>query len=468
MEDLDRLEIDMQSTSTWYEIFDERDRSSARARVEALRSEGIDLQERRQSDHAAPGIVFFETISSDLTEFLRLVSAEGNGRVLAVVACGSNIDDRAAWEVLEAGASDLVAWDQSPGVTTQIAARFARWEAVDRLLNSSLVRTNLIGHARAWRAVLRQVIEVAHFTDASVLILGETGTGKELIARLIHALDPRPKKSELVILDCTTIVPELAGSEFFGHERGAFTGATGPRDGAFALADGGTLFLDEIGELQPPLQAQLLRAVQERTYKPVGGNAWRSTRFRLVCATHRCLADDVTAGTFRADLYYRIGGVVCSVPPLRERPEDIVLLFRHFVAQSSGRDALPEVADPVCHLLLERSYPGNVRELQQLARRTASRHVGDGPITTGDIPDDERPRADGPQAQEMSLELAIRRELARGAGLKAISRAAAAAAIRVALGDANGNLQLAARRLGVTDRALQMRRASDVKDRRTA
>ncbi len=469
MEDRAGLEIDMQSTSAWYEIFDGRDRSSARARVEALRSEGIDLQERRQqSDDAGPGIVFFETISSDLTEFLRLVSAEGCSRVLAVVACGGNIDDRAAWEVLDAGASDLVAWDQSPGVTTQIAARFARWEAVDRLLDSSLVRTNLIGHARAWRAVLRQVIEVAHFTDASVLVLGETGTGKELIARLIHALDPRPNKGELVILDCTTIVPELSGSELFGHERGAFTGASGPREGAFALADGGTLFLDEIGDLKPSLQAQLLRAVQERTYKPVGGNTWRSTRFRLVCATHRSLPDDVATGGFRADLYYRIGGVVCSVPPLRDRPEDIVLLFRHFVAQASGREALPEVTDAVCHFLLGRSYPGNVRELQQLARRTASRHVGNGPITTGDIPDDERPRGNERQEQEMSLEIAIRRELARGSGLKAISRAAAAAAIRVALGEANGNLQLAARRLGVTDRALQMRRASDLKDRRTA
>jgi transcriptional regulator with GAF, ATPase, and Fis domain len=468
VEDLARLEIDMQSTSAWYEIFDVGDRSRAQARIERLRSEGIELQPRDHHGQAGPGIVYFESVSSELIEFLRAASDEGTSRVLAVVASSDDIDDRAVWALLEAGASDLVAWDQSSGVATEIAARFERWNAVDRLLESPLVRSNLIGNARAWRAVLRQVIEVAHFTDSSVLVLGETGTGKELIARLIHALDPRPKKGELVVLDCTTVVPELAGSEFFGHERGAFTGASGPREGAFGLADGGTLFLDEIGELRPSLQAQLLRAVQEKSYKAVGGNTWRSTRFRLVCATHRSLADDVASGAFRADLYYRIGGVVCSVPPLRDRPEDILLLFRHFVAQSAGRDALPEVAEPVRHLLLERAYPGNVRELQQLARRTASRHVGNGPITTGDIPDDERPRANGPQPQEMSLELAIRRELARGAGLKAISRAAAAAAIRVALGEANGNLQLAARRLGVTDRALQMRRASDLKDRRTA
>jgi DNA-binding NtrC family response regulator len=468
VEDRAHREIQMRSTAVWYEIFDVRDRSRVHDHIEALRSEGVDLLPRRQSNHTDPGLVFFESITDDLNEWLHEASCRGNDRVLAVISDGARLDDGACWRLLEAGASDVIAWDQSLGVAGQIAARLDRWTAVDRLLDSPLVRTNLIGNAPVWRAVLRQVIEVAHFTDAPVLILGETGTGKELIARLIHALDARPKKNDLVVLDCTTVVPELAGSEFFGHERGAFTGATGPREGAFGLADGGTLFLDEIGDLQPALQAQLLRAVQERTYKPVGGNAWRSTRFRLVCATHRRLADEVRAGAFRADLYYRIGGVVCHVPALRERPEDILLLFRHFVAQSSDRDVLPDIGEPVRQMLLERSYPGNVRELQQLARRTASRHVGTGPITTGDVPDDERPGTTRTSRQEASLELAIRRELERGAGLKAISRAAAAAAIRVALGDANGNLQLAARRLGVTDRALQMRRASDLKDRRTA
>ena len=221
-----------------------------------------------------------------------------------------------------------------------VAARFERWSAVDELVASPIVQKNLVGTSRAWRALLRQVVEVARFTASPVLILGESGTGKELIARLIHALDARQDKRDLVVLDCTTVVSELAGSEFFGHERGAFTGAMNPRDGAFAQADGGTLFLDEIGDLPLPLQAQLLRAVQEHTYKRVGGNSWHATRFRLLCATHRALLDDVDAGTFRADLYYRIGGVVCRVPPLRERPEDIIELFRHFVAQSSSAGEL--------------------------------------------------------------------------------------------------------------------------------
>jgi transcriptional regulator with GAF, ATPase, and Fis domain len=173
-------------------------------------------------------------------------------------------------------------------------------------VNSPLVRNNLIGQSLAWNSVLRQIIEVARFTDASVLIMGESGTGKELVARLIHTLNPHTKKRDLVVVDCTTIVPDLSGSEFFGHERGAFTGALAPRDGAFALADGGTLFLDEVGELPLGLQAQLLRVVQERTYKRVGDNTWQRTDFRLVCATNREPLQEVQQGRFRCDLYYRL------------------------------------------------------------------------------------------------------------------------------------------------------------------
>src|SRR5262249_683962 len=149
--------------------------------------------------------------------------------------------------------------------------------------------------------------------------IGESGTGKELIARLIHDLDSRPGKPPLVVVDCTTIVPGLSGSEFFGHERGAFTGAINTRDGAFALANGGTLFLDEIGELPQPMQAELLRVIQERKYKRVGSNAWQHTDFRLVSATNMDLESGVAKGAFRGDLYYRIAGWVCRTPPLRER-----------------------------------------------------------------------------------------------------------------------------------------------------
>src|SRR5262249_114270 len=147
-----------------------------------------------------------------------------------------------------------------------IAARFQRWQGVEDIVNSELVKGSLVGRSRAWVSMLRQVVEVARYTDASVLISGESGTGKELIARLIHTLDSRPDNRDLIVLDCTTVVPELSGSEFFGHERGAFTHAVASRDGAFGLADRGSLFLDEVGDLPLNLQAELLRIVQERTY----------------------------------------------------------------------------------------------------------------------------------------------------------------------------------------------------------
>src|SRR5678816_1272096 len=138
------------------------------------------------------------------------------------------------------------------------------------------------------------------------LIAGESGTGKELVARLIHALDRREPKGPFVVLDCTTVSPELAGSEFFGHERGAFTTAVTAREGAFAMADGGTLFLDEVGELPLTLQAELLRVIQERVYKRVGSNIWKQVNFRLICATNRNLLEEEARGAFRRDFYYRL------------------------------------------------------------------------------------------------------------------------------------------------------------------
>src|ERR1700682_1692587 len=154
-----------------------------------------------------------------------------------------------AVRVLLAGASDVFRWSSAAEMAERVKARFDRWRAVDELLQSPAIQNNLIGGSPAWRSALRQIVEVARFTNAAVLLIGESGTGKELIGRLVHALDPKVSGNELVIVDCTTIAPELSGSEFFGHERGAFTGAVGARDGAFAGAHGGTLFLDEVGEL---------------------------------------------------------------------------------------------------------------------------------------------------------------------------------------------------------------------------
>jgi transcriptional regulator with GAF, ATPase, and Fis domain len=263
-----------------------------------------------------------------------------------------------------------------------------------------------------------------------------------------------------VVVDCTTVVPELAGSEFFGHERGAFTGAQNAREGAFALADGGTLFLDEVGELPLPLQAQLLRVIQERTFKRVGANLWSRTDFRLVCATNRDLAADVEAGRFRRDLYHRIAAHCCRLPSLSERTEDILPLALHFLRETLPADVTASFGPAAQELLLTRKYPGNVRELRQLVLRIAKRHVGPGPITVGDLPLDELGRSEAlgswPNA---ALDEAVGQALAAGVGLREIGVEATEAAIRLALRDACGNVQRAAQRLKVTDRALQIRRA---------
>jgi transcriptional regulator with GAF, ATPase, and Fis domain len=363
--------------------------------------------------------------------------------------------------LLQSGAADVFAWDHSADPSLEIAARFERWQSLDRMMRSPVVTKNLAGQSLAWLRVLRRVVEVAHYTDASVLITGESGTGKELIARLIHTLDARPNKRDLVILDCTTIVPELSGSEFFGHERGAFTGAVAARDGGFALANDGTLFLDEVGELPLALQAELLRVVQERTYKRIGSNTWQRTEFRLVCATNRDLHQEEAQGRFRRDLYYRIAGWHCHLPPLGERPEDILPLARHFIEKLRPDDP-PVMDEAVIEYLLRREYPGNVRELKQLVTQMLQHHVGPGPITAGDIPEEEWPAADIKQGdwRGRHFEQVICRAISLGVGLKEIGRAAEEAAERIALEQEQGNLQRAAVRLGVTDRALQMRRAA--------
>ncbi len=444
----------------WLHCWGVKDGGSRKAIEERLRVASIRVGALDARAPSGDGILYFSHFDDELCEFLREVSHNREQRVLAIPAADAVIDASSVWQLLRAGASDVLAW--SSDIAELIKARFERWQAVDELVQSEAVQSKLVGVSQVWRSVLRQVIEVTRFTPASVLLIGESGTGKELIARLIHELDPRAAGNEFVILDCATIVPELSGSEFFGHERGAFTGAVGARDGAFATADGGTLFLDEVGELPMPLQAQLLRVVQEGTYKRVGGNVWHRTEFRLVCATNKVLPQAIERGEFRSDLFYRIAGWVFRVPSLHERRDDILPLAQHFLRLFQPDNPRHEFDLPVREFLLSRSYPGNVRDLRQLIARISSRHVGPGPITVGDIPADERPEG-GPTRgcwRDGDFERSIRQAVAMGVGLKEISQAAADTAMRIAVNSENGNLQLAARQLGVTDRALQMRRAA--------
>jgi transcriptional regulator with GAF, ATPase, and Fis domain len=430
---------------------------------EALAAAGISICQHAEDTAQAFGILFFDEIDERLYELIEETSQRGLRRILAITPNPEVLRKKEIWRLLQAGASDVLVWQDPEQAASSVVARLKRWSAVEQIVTSQLVQRNLVGQSQSWRSVLRGVVEIACFTDASMLILGESGTGKELVARLIHTLDSRATKKDLVVLDCSTLVPDLVGSEFFGHERGAFTGAIGPRDGAFALAHNGSLFLDEIGELPLGLQPQLLRVIQEHVYKRVGGNTWQRVDFRLICATNRNLTQAVEHGHFRADLYYRIASWVCSLPALRERREDILPLTYQFMAECRPGKTPVELDEPVRRFLLQRDYPGNVRELRQLVSRICYRHVGTGPITLGDIPEDDRPSAEFSQTDDWhnaQFEDAIRHALNLGVGLKEIGRTTTETAIRIAVGDEGGNLHRAASKLGVTDRALQMRRAN--------
>lgn len=428
--------------------------SSADGAIRTLRSFLHVAESARPPPGDTPGAIVFDRVDSELLALARASSRAGQRRVLGILTADAEIDSADTWRLLHEGMADVVVWDG----TGAVRARIDRWQAVDELVSSPLVAEHLVGSSPAWRSVLRDVVEIAYFSDADVLITGESGTGKELAAKLIHTLDRRPTKGDLIVVDCTTIVPSLSGSEFFGHERGAFTGAVAARDGAFALADGGTLFLDEVGELPLTLQAELLRAVQEGTYKRVGSNHWQRARFRLVCATNRDLHARCDDGTFRADLFFRLAAATVELPPLRERAHDILSLASHFMATDDD-GALPSLSPPIRDILQARDYPGNVRDLKQLMSRISLRHVGPGPVTVGDLPPSERPLPGTRSAWQEELSKALRRAVALGVPLREIVDEARDGAIALAVSDAGGSLRRAAAQLGVTDRTLQMHRA---------
>ncbi len=237
-------------------------------------------------------------------------------------------------------------------------------------------RPKLMVTSPAMAKVLEQVVAVAA-TDANVLLIGETGVGKELVAQAIHDRSPR-KRGRFVAQNLAALPPELMTSELFGHVKGAFTGASGPRRGLFELADGGTLFLDEIGEAPSSLQAMLLRALESREIWPVGSSEPRRIDLRIIAATNRDLLATAKAGQFRLDLYYRLAVAPIHVPPLRDRPEDVRGLGQPMLEGASRRmgRALPRVTDAAWRALERHAWPGNVRELSNLMERLAIYHAG--------------------------------------------------------------------------------------------
>jgi len=275
----------------------------------------------------------------------------------------------------------------------------------------------IVGQSPALRAALKAVTQVAS-TDATVLILGETGTGKELFARAIHKRSRR-HDGPLVKVNCAAIPATLIESEFFGHEKGAFTGATGRRDGRFALADGGTIFLDEIGELPLELQGRLLRILQEGEFEPVGGSKTRKVDVRVIAATNRDLERAVQEGRFREDLYYRLSVFPLRLPPLRERGNDIVLLAEDLIKKLSRRMGYPAspLAAADAALLRSLSWPGNVRELRNVIERAMITSAG-GPLGLDRVLPDAAPA----RATDTAVEAGRPRTVLDERQLRAIER----------------------------------------------
>jgi two-component system response regulator HydG len=302
-----------------------------------------------------------------------------------------------------------------------------------------LTSRDIVGQSPALRRVLDVATQAAP-SSATVLILGESGTGKELIARYIHSKSSRGS-GPFVAVNCAAIPETILEAELFGHERGAFTGAVGRREGRFARARGGTLFLDEIGELTPSVQVKLLRVVQEGEYEPVGGNPVRAD-IRLLAATNRDLAAEVEAGRFREDLYYRLNVIAVTAPPLRARREDVPLLIDHFLGvycKKNGRARL-EVNRDAMVKLLDYSWPGNVRELENVMERAAVL-CRSGAIAVQDLPDAVA-QATAPLPSSLSFSI--------GTTLEEIE----SRMIRETLKHTGGDKSLAAQLLGISTRTI--------------
>jgi len=313
----------------------------------------------------------------DIAEGLALIeAARGQDPPLQVVVITGSDARRASLEAVRRGAYGFFEKPLDPDEVLHIvnqAARLRKLEIENRRLRNQLGRapgfSNLSGTSQALENVLKQARSVAS-TTATVLLTGENGTGKEMLARAIHAESAR-SSGPFVAVSCAALPETLIESELFGHEKGAFTNATQSRKGRFELADGGTLFLDEIGELSPAIQVKLLRVLQERSFERVGGTKTLTVDIRLIAASNRDLEKEVEESRFRQDLFYRLNVVPLLLPPLRERQDDIPLLAVHFAEKAAQKHARPTPQiDPILlDVLQDYEWPGNVRELENLIER---------------------------------------------------------------------------------------------------
>jgi two-component system response regulator AtoC len=389
-------------------------------------------------DVRMPGIDGFELLP-------QLIRRAPGATVIMMSAYGT---DDLAVEAIQQGAHDYLAKPFPPAealLTIRKSQERERLRRANQQLKRDVARAvggRPIIAASAPMVALLEVLERAAEYKATVLLTGESGSGKEVLARAVHAQSPRRKES-FVAVNCGAIPEALMESELFGHTRGAFTGADRAKRGLYVEADGGTLFLDEIGELPVSLQVVLLRVLQEEEVRPVGSEKSRSVDVRVIAATSRDLESEVRAGRFREDLFYRLNVVQLKVPPLRERREDIPLLVDHFVShfrQVLGKP-IQRVSDPVLNRLVQHHWPGNVRELENVIERAMILADGDR-LTLADLP--EAVNHQQPTNPGIPDDLDLRRA----------RRDFEAGWIRKALEAAAGNRTRAARMLRISHRAL--------------
>lgn len=327
--------------------------------------------------HDLPDLVLLDLKMPGLTglETLKQLRVSTPSTLVIMLTAYGTVQD--AVEAMKLGAYDfLIKSVDLEGLDPVIARALdmlslrRRLEVEQDRSGSQFHLSNLEAHSHAMKQLIEQVRELAENPKSSVLLLGETGTGKEFLARVIHHNGPRAA-GPFVGINCTAIPKDLFESEFFGFERGAFTGANQRKFGLLEKAEGGTLFLDEIGDLDLSMQAKLLRVIQERSFRRIGGTDDIGVDFRLITATNRDLKKEVGRGTFREDLYFRLNVVSFELPPLRKRVEDILPLSRRALvrfAQEFGKE-VPALDPEACAILERYDYPGNIRELQNILER---------------------------------------------------------------------------------------------------
>jgi two-component system, NtrC family, response regulator len=434
------------------------DEPNARAALRTiLLDEGYDIAEASDGEEAirilpgfAPSVVLADVRMPriDGITLLRRAREAGSDAVFVMMTAFASVE--AAVEAMRAGAENYLVKPLDVNAVLVILDKALEKLRLQRDTANLRERVreryrfhNIVGDAPELQAVY-EVVKRAAPTRATVLILGESGTGKELIAQALHEESPRAERA-FIKVNCAALSETLLESELFGHEKGAFTGAVGRKEGRFELADGGTLFLDEIGDISPSLQIKLLRVLQQKEFERVGGTQTIKVDVRLVAATNRDLADEVKTGRFREDLYYRLNVVAVTLPPLRQRKGDIPALVSHFM-EKYGRAYGKEVkglAPGTLNALLSHDWPGNVRELENVVERAVVLSKA-AELTADDLP----PTLRGPRPRERAPGALI-----PGATLYEIEREAILRTLEMV----GGSTSRAAEILGISVRKIQYR-----------